>query len=102
VAALDDSTFGVRWLAAEGLVSMGRASLDPLLAELLNRPGSVWLREGAHHVLHDVAKSELRDLLLPIIAALEGIAPSIAVREPARKALDLLRESSKPGKPPAG
>jgi HEAT repeat protein len=91
VAALEDRTFGVRWLAAEGLIAMGRDALVPLLETLIERSNSVWLRGGAHHVLHDLARADLQELLTPVVAALDGVDPEIGIRRPATKALRELR-----------
>ena len=52
---------------------MHRASLKPLFQALIERPDSPWLREGAHHVLHDLAKMGFAEGALPVLAALEGI-----------------------------
>ena len=61
VQALEDPETGVRWLAAEGLIRMRSACLQPLLHALTERADSVWLRDGAHHVLHDLAKMGLAE-----------------------------------------
>ena len=61
VEALEDKEFSIRWIAAEGLIHIGHDGLEPLLQALKDRPGSVWLREGAHHVLHDLIQRKLID-----------------------------------------
>ena len=90
VTALEDNEPGVRWLAADALVAMGPASLDPLLHGLLQRSESVWLREGAHHVLHFFARGNLAPVIDPIIEALDGVLPAISVLPPVKQALDQL------------
>lgn len=75
VEALEDSDFDVRWLAAEGLIRMNIKGLKPLLEALEHRGDSVLLREGAHHVFHDLAKGELRKCLIPVLASLEALEP---------------------------
>jgi HEAT repeat protein len=90
VKTLEDRDAGVRWLAAEGLIKMRRASLKPLLHALTERPDSVWLREGAHHVLHSLTKVGLVEGMTPVLAALEGIEPAATVPAAARRALDTL------------
>jgi HEAT repeat protein len=77
IKALEDKMFDVRWLAAEGLIAIGREALIPLLQALMDHPDSLWLREGVHHVLHDLDKSKLTEILQPVIAALEGFEPSV-------------------------
>jgi HEAT repeat protein len=88
VKTLVDPEVGVRWLAAEGLIRLRKAGLPPLFRALMERAGSVWLREGAHHVLHTLAKTGLGDQVSAVLAALEGIEPAAAVPAAARKALD--------------
>jgi HEAT repeat protein len=93
VQALEDDEFGVRWLAAEGLITVGYRSLAPLLQALLDRSESVRLREGAHHVLHDLVSRHLinrasSEQVKPVLAALDDIEPAIEVPLVAHKALD--------------
>jgi len=75
--ALEDKMFDVRWLAAEGLIAIGRKALIPLLQALMEHPDSLWLREGVHHVLHDVDKEDINEILQPVLGALEGFEPSV-------------------------
>ncbi len=89
--ALKDENSGVRWLAAEGLTALGREGLVPLLEALEERSDSAWLRQGAHHVLHDLAGKGLRELVAPVLAALEDIEPTVEVPWAARTALKALR-----------
>ena len=91
VVTLEDAGFDIRWLAAEGLIALGKAGLEPLLETLLKKADSVYLREGAHHVMYDLSHRGLKDPLAPAMAALEGVDPEIEVLEPARKALFALR-----------
>ena len=90
-----DKEFSVRWMAAEGLITMAAPGVEPLLDGLVEHPGSVWLLEGAHHVLHDWISRRLLDpgalqALTPVYEALQGsaaeaVVPGAAAR--ARKAL---------------
>jgi hypothetical protein len=91
VAVLEDRNSDVRWLAAAGLIAMRGRALVPLLEALLGRSDSVWLQEGAHHVLHSLAKTDLGDVVAPVLAALEGGDPGFAVQRPGREALQRLR-----------
>jgi HEAT repeat protein len=97
VDMLEDHNFGIRWLAAEGLIAIGREALLPVLKALTKCSDSAWLREGAHHVLHDLAGKDLgvKKIVAPVIAALEGIEPEIGVLEPAFAALDRLKSLPK-------
>jgi len=77
VKALEDRDIDVRWLAAVALAGLERASLVPLCEALRDRGESVWLREGAHHVLRDLSQGELADLLEPLLDVLESPAPDL-------------------------
>ena len=72
VKALEDDKYDVRWLAARALVALGRDGLAALLPALIERPHSTWLREGAHHVLHDERYAPWHEQLAPIMEALES------------------------------
>jgi HEAT repeat protein len=108
VEALEDSDFDVRWLAAEGLIKMNIKGLKPLLEALELRGDSVLLREGAHHVFHDLAKGGLRKFLVPVLASLEALEPGeevpwaahhqsgVEVPLAARQALEMLEKLKKP------
>jgi HEAT repeat protein len=108
VEALEDDDFDVRWLAAEGLVKMNIKGLKPVLEALELRGDSVLLREGAHHVFHDLAKGQLRKYLIPVLASLEALEPgeevpwvarhesAVEVPIAARQALEKLEDLNKP------
>jgi hypothetical protein len=107
VDALEDDEFDVRWLAGEGLIKMNINGLKPLLQALELRGDSVLLREGAHHVFHDLAKGALRKYLAPVLAALEALEPGeqvpwaaphemkVEVPGAARQALEILEKGEK-------
>lgn len=61
VDALEDRESAVRWLAAKGLIALGRRALIPLLEALGGESDSIWMREGARHVIHSLVR--------------EGVAP---------------------------
>ena len=54
INSLEDEKFDVRWLAAEGLINIGKDSIKPLVITLLENTDSEYLREGVHHVLKDL------------------------------------------------
>ena len=87
VAALRDKLFDVRWLAAEALIGIGDKSVKPLLQALIEYPESEELREGAHHVFHDLVTSQYRDDLKPLITALEDLTFTLDIPIRAKKAL---------------
>jgi HEAT repeat protein len=90
IEALEDKEFDVRWLAAEGLINIGQNAVVPLLEALIENSKSTWLRQGAHHVLHDMNRGDLDEALRPVMSALEDVEPSVEVPVAARKALDTL------------
>ena len=92
VDALEDEKFDIRWLAAEGLIHTGSKVIRPLLKALTARPDSLWLREGAHHVLHDLPEADFKQTVKPVLAALEDVQPSLEVALAAEAALDKIRE----------
>jgi hypothetical protein len=94
IKALEDKEFDVRWLAAEGLINIGRKAVVPLLEALIDNPRSTWLQQGAHHILHDMNRGDLDEVLKPVMNALEDMEAYVEVALSARKALDML--ASKP------
>jgi HEAT repeat protein len=88
--ALEDNMFDVRWLAAEGLIRIGPKAVVPMLETLVEHSDSYWLREGSHHVMHDMNKGKLMEVLRPVLVALESNEPSLTVPLAARVALDTL------------
>jgi HEAT repeat protein len=95
VRALEDESFAVRWIAAGGLIALGRYSIPPLMTALEVRSNSVWLREGAHHVLRGLSGTPLRRLVCPVIAALEGPEPVVEVPLVALVTLDRIGKSTR-------
>jgi len=93
VEALEDSESDVRWLAAEGLIKLNVKGLKSLLHALMTKTDSGFLREGAHHVIHDLAKGALRKPLAPVLASLEDVKMTIEAPEAAFKALEILEKN---------
>jgi HEAT repeat protein len=92
VDALEDHDFSVRWIAAEGLIHMGAGGLLPLLEALREKTDSIWLREGSHHIIHDLVSRELvdeptRKSLMPVLDALNHINPVIEANTAADNAI---------------
>lgn len=98
VQALEDEESAIRWLAATGLIRMKRGALRPLFEALERHANSVWLREGAHHVLHMLIRDGIADEAIPVLQALEDIEPAVEVPVAAYYALRRLRgeEAGKP------
>ena len=86
----EDEDEDVRWLAAEALIALGWNGLRPLLDALVDRPGSINLRTGAHHVCHSLGKRKAYEAVRPVLAALNEPDPELAVPSVARAALNEL------------
>ena len=54
IKALENDDFDVRWIAAEGLIDIGKKSIQPLLKSLVADQDSKFLLEGAHHVFKEL------------------------------------------------
>ncbi len=91
VAALQDRLFDVRWLAAEALIGIGDKAVKPILQAIVDNPKSEEVREGAHHVLHDLPTCSYRDAIKPVIASMEDITFTLDVPIEAKKALKAMR-----------
>ncbi len=87
VERLEDDNFSVRWLAAEALMGLGFAAVPPLLKQLIRRPDSVWLRQGAHHILRGRGAGSADRPLRPVLKALEGVEPILETPTAAERAL---------------
>jgi HEAT repeat protein len=91
VEALMDESSEVRWLAAEALIALREQAVAPLLLALEKQFKSVWLRQGAHHVLHDLARYQLlNEPTLQVLEAVRGLEPEVTIPWAARAALDSL------------
>jgi HEAT repeat protein len=90
VGALEDKEFGVRWLAAQALSALGAPALEPLLQQLVKKPGSIWLRDGARHVLKALAADGFEAEVEPVLKALADIQPVSVVPQAALAALSKL------------
>jgi hypothetical protein len=104
VKQLENEDPEVRWLASEGLITLGRKALEPLLTALISRPDSLPLRMGGHHVLADLyagevhesettfeplyrLNDELRKAIRPVLIAMESMDHSVLIPTTGRKAL---------------
>ena len=97
IDALEDNEFSVRWIAAEGLIHIGADGVLPMLEALRKKSDSVWLREGCHHVIHDLLHKKLvnadtQECLLPVLEALNHIDTVVRTKSAADKAFKLLSE----------
>ena len=92
VEALEDEEFEVRWRAAEALIRMNTKGLSPLLDALIHHADLVFLREGAHHVLHELARGDLRAYLTPVLIALGSFEPAVEVPAAALHAIETMEK----------
>lgn len=76
--ALLDPNADIRWIAAEGLIAIDEPAVWAVLKRLTRHADSVAFREAAHHVLHAHCDDELREVLAPVLVALDGSSPESA------------------------
>lgn len=78
VGALEDPSISVRWAAARALVALDRSALPALLGALVLRFDSIWLRKGAHHVLHVLEQRDrLTEREKQVYLTLHGVMPVV-------------------------
>jgi HEAT repeat protein len=97
VRTLADEKAGVRWLAATALINLGRDALVPLLRGLEGNSGSIWFRDGAHHVLRSIIRDGVADEAIPVLEVLENLEPSIEAPIAAYHVLEDLHETGEAG-----
>ena len=95
IGALEDDIFDVRWLAGEGLISIGDIALEPVFSALTKRSDSTLIREGLHRVLHGMYRESDQVLIKPVLLALEDSESRLEVPLAAETALNSLRASRK-------
>jgi HEAT repeat protein len=94
VRALRDDCLEVQWLAAEGLIALGKSAILPLLKALRDDSDSILLRQGAHHVLHDLERKHLLDEKTAyVLETLRSLEPETLVAVAAHHALASRGES---------
>lgn len=74
IQTLEDDQSDIRWIAAEGLVKLGKKSIVPILKKLQDEgTDSIYLIKGARHVLHKIyLEDELKEKLKPLVKALNN------------------------------
>jgi HEAT repeat protein len=96
VKALEDEDISVRWAAADALIKLDRACLEPLLLALTRHFDSVWLREGARYVLHSLKRLNLLNSEEnKVLSALKDYAPAMGVPWVAETAYETLLQTKK-------
>jgi len=89
--ALEDENEDVRWVAAEGLIALGKIGLLTVLSGLMKRAGSVAYCSSAHHVLSG-CKTDA-NVITPVQAALEQLDSAVTAPPAAFAALVALHHT---------
>jgi HEAT repeat protein len=90
ISLLDDPNYGVRWLAIEGLISLGEGVLPYLLRALQEQEANTWFRESALHVIENVTGPATKRELQDLIESLKHPETALNVPLHAHKALEKL------------
>ena len=96
INALENEDLDVRWLAAQGLVQIGRESVKAVLVALEGNQNSKYLMEGAHHVLKELQHKHLFIDQYGIIKMLEHYGAHSKLAFTATKILLELAENDLP------
>jgi hypothetical protein len=72
IELLDDTEFDIRWIAAVGLIKIGRKSVRPLLTAVRDRESSIVFNEGAHHVLLSLLNENEKKKEIALLLSLEN------------------------------
>jgi hypothetical protein len=67
---LVDEESDIRWIAAQGLINIGKTSIIPLLKKVKHHGDSIYIREGAHHVLWGLFDETERKRFIGLLEAL--------------------------------
>jgi len=73
IQALEDDKSDVRWIAAKGLIKIGKHSIKPLLKILETKSDSVFVLEGAHHVFFELRENKMLPKGFPINKLLSAL-----------------------------
>ena len=96
VERLKDENAGVRWAASDAVIALRRGAIPALLEALVCDFDSLWLRQGAHHILHVLKDAgKLSRAEEKVFEALEDVEPAVAVPWAAEKALESERHKKK-------
>lgn len=68
----DDSLFEIRWIAAEGLIEIGRRSICPLLKSVRDGRSSLFFNRGTHHILLGLLNKKEKNELMPLLQSLDN------------------------------
>ncbi|MFT5207249.1 MAG: hypothetical protein ACI9CF_000998 [Candidatus Omnitrophota bacterium] len=89
ISLLDDKSFEIRWLAAEGLIQLGEGVVPSVLRELVNKHASQYFRESVHHILRVIRKKCcLSKDVVNVMHAIWSLDNGLNVKSMAKKAYD--------------
>ncbi len=96
ICMLSDTEFEVRWIAAEGLIKIGRRSILPLIISLRDGKSAYIFNKGAHHVLQCLLNEKEKKELSPLLRSLDDYL-ELGETAPieASKAIDILGRNDK-------
>ncbi len=72
IRLLNDAEFDIRWIAAVGLIRIGRRSIVPLLKSIRDGESSYFLNQGAHHVLDSLLYKKEKEGMNQLLLSLEN------------------------------
>ncbi len=68
---LNDKEFEIRWIAAEGLIKIGRRSILPVLKSVRDGKSDYLHNKGVHHVLLGLLNKNEKEKVMPLLLSLE-------------------------------
>jgi len=72
IELLDDDESSIRWIAAEGLVHIGKESIVPLLNSLIQMGDNTYLKLGARHVFLKLFSEDEKEYFKPLLLSLKN------------------------------
>jgi HEAT repeat protein len=88
ISLLKDPEFDVRWIAAEGLIKIGRQSIVPLIKAIRDEESSRFLRSGANHILRNILSDKEKRAVEPLLLSLcNNVKDGTNERDEAKEAL---------------
>jgi HEAT repeat protein len=92
IEALEDDESDIRWIAAQGLIKIGKLSLQPLLKAIVEKPDSIFVLSSAHHVLHDLKINEHLPSGFPVDKLLSVLKGSATKAEIELTAYEIMKQ----------
>jgi HEAT repeat protein len=90
--AIKDDYPDIRWLAAEGLISLGKTGIIAITESLISDSESVHLQKGAHHVIKEYLETHNNEELKELLKSLNKFDAELKILVTAMKALKSLRQ----------